>query len=472
MPSAPARQRTACCDRCAALERDNAALRAENQQLRTLLESERRKGKRQAAPFSKGPPRSKPRRPGRRAGARYGKRGHRQPPKHVDKVCDAPLPRHCPDCHGTLEHTEVRHQYQTDIPPVRPQVTRFDVHVGHCTCCGKRVQGRHPLQTSDALGAAGSLIGPRAAALAVDLNKGIGLSYGKVQGVFADAFGLSITRGALCSMVARVGRAAEPTYQALSSWIRREPVVSPDETGWRVGALSAWLWAFVSPELTVYAIRPGRGFAEAAEILGDNFAGTLVRDGWRSYCCFCSASHQTCCCHILRRCNNLLQTAQRGAARVPHEVKRIIKSALALRDRRDAGEISTHGLRVATGKIAARTDRLLSWNPTDPENAKLLDHLDRERQHGALFTFLRDPNVPATNFWAEQAIRPAVVNRKVWGGNRTWSGAHTQEILTSVLRTCRQQGHHPSAILIDLLRSPDSTVATLLRPSGLDAQPP
>ena len=45
----------------------------------------------------------------------------------------------------------------------------------------------------------------------------------------------------------------------------------------------------------------------------------------------------------------------------------------------------------------------------------------------ALFTFLRHPRlVDATNWRAEQAIRPAVVTRKVCGGNRSWQGAAAQ----------------------------------------------
>jgi len=32
----------------------------------------------------------------------------------------------------------------------------------------------------------------------------------------------------------------------------------------------------------------------------------------------------------------------------------------------------------------------------------------------------------ATNHRAEEAIRPAVVARKVWGGNRTVNGAHSR----------------------------------------------
>ena len=43
------------------------------------------------------------------------------------------------------------------------------------------------------------------------------------------------------------------------------PVVTPDETGWRVGAKPHWLWTCVTPETTVYAICPGRSFDDAAD---------------------------------------------------------------------------------------------------------------------------------------------------------------------------------------------------------------
>ncbi|HXG13087.1 MAG TPA: transposase, partial [Gemmataceae bacterium] len=55
------------------------------------------------------------------------------------------------------------------------------------------------------------------------------------------------------------------------------------------------------------------------------------------------------------------------------------------------------------------------------------------------FLFLTDVRVPPSNWEAEQAIRPAVVNRKVWGGNRTEAGAQAQGVHSSVLQTCKQQ---------------------------------
>ena len=85
-------------------------------------------------------------------------------------------------------------------------------------------------------------------------------------------------------------------------------------------------------------------------------------------------------------------------------------------------------------------------------NRRLLDHLGRER--GALFTFLAQPGVQATNWRAEQAIRPAVVCRTAWGGNATWDGAETWQVLASVLRTTTQQQRDPVALLAGLLLAP------------------
>ena len=59
-------------------------------------------------------------------------------------------------------------------------VRQFTVHIGCCADCGRRVQGRHPLQTSDALGAAAAQLGAHLIALVVVLNKQLGLSFGKI----------------------------------------------------------------------------------------------------------------------------------------------------------------------------------------------------------------------------------------------------------------------------------------------------
>lgn len=89
---------------------------------------------------------------------------------------------------------------------------------------------------------------------------------------------------------------------------------------------------------------------------------------------------------------------------------------------------------------------------TRPSNRWLLKH--RRLEQSALFTFLRRSDVEATNFRAEQGIRPAVVNRDGWGRNRTRREAHAQQVLMSVMETCRQRRADVVGFLTEVQRRP------------------
>lgn len=437
-----------------ACRRENAELRAMVTELRAMVVQLQRRNKRQTAPFSKGPPKPKPLTPGRKPGEEYGKKGHREPPspEQVDETHDAPLPESCPDCgSGEVKSEGVEPQWQQEI--VRKTIWRqFDVEVGCCGRCGRRLQGRHPLQTSNALGAASSQLGPEAQAMAVLLNKELGISHGKVARFLERAYGLVLTRGGSAQVILRAGRRCLPAYRQILLVVRRSVWVVPDETGWRVAAILHWLWAFVAEQATAYVIRPGRGHEVAFEVLGKDCDAHLTHDGHKSYDLLKQAIHQQCLGHFLDRCKRLLLVAARGSVRFPRAVKALLKDALALRDRHQAQEVSDHGLAVSRGRLDTRLGRLLASRKTDPENERFRKHLAGHQDQ--IFTFLRFPGMDATNWKAEQAIRPAVVNRKVWGGNRTQRGAEAQAILMSVLRTCVQQGREALDFLARTLCAP------------------
>jgi transposase len=430
------------CPTCEGLRRRVAELEA---QLAEAL----RAGKRQAAPFAKGPPKPQPKKPGRKPGKDYGRKGHRPPPTHIDEVHDALLPDACPDCGGPIEPTDVQQQYQVEIPR-RPIHRQFHVQIGHCRGCARRVQGRHPLMTSDALGAAASQLGPDAQAAVVDLNKQAGLSHGKVTQVLHNLFGIDLTRGGSAHTVLRAGRRCGGVFQTLLDTLPQAERANADETGWRVGGRLAWLHTIVSPEATVYLIDPTRSGDVAERVLGLDYAGLLGHDGWSVYSRFTLACHQQCLAHLLRRCDELLQTATGGAVLFPRRVKSLLEQALELRDRHQAGQVSDHGVLVACGRLTNRLADLVWPAKVHEANERFAQHLWNHRDE--LFTFLKYPAIEATNWLAEHAIRFGVILRKVWGGNRTWAGARAQSVLMSVLRTCWQQGRSALAFLSQLLR--------------------
>lgn len=414
-----------------------AQLQTQVQRLSAQLQEALRAGKRQAAPFAKGPPKDKPKRPGRKPGAGYGPKAHRPIPQAPpDEVIDVPRPDACPHCGGPTVEDHTAHQYQTEIPR-KPIIRRFDLHIGRCTRCGKRVQPRHALQTSNALGAAASQLGPDAQAAIVHLNKHSGLPHGKIAEFVGSFFGIRLSRGGACQVMLRAADRSGPIYQGILGGVPRFPWIVPDETGWRIGGRLAWLHTAVTERLTAYVIAPSRGYDVAERLIGADYAGTLIHDGFATYDRFWRSWHQQCLNHLLTRCKRLLASATAGAVCFPRQVRTLLSDALRLRDRRDAGEVSAHGLACSVGRLKARLERLVHWTRSHPDNERFAAHLHRHRDH--LFTFLERPGIDATNHRAEQALRPAVLVRKLSGGSRTARGAEAHACLISVCRTARQQ---------------------------------
>jgi transposase len=437
------------CLRCLALERQVADLLAQVEQLRRLLDEQRRGGKRQAAPFAKGPPKAMPKKPGRKPGKDYGTKAHRQPPEQIDEIHEAPLPDACPDCGGPLIQTHIDQQFQVEIPR-RPIHRQFNIHIGCCQHCGRRVQGRHPLQTSDALGAAAAQLGPDAQAAVVELNKQGGMAHGKISRILHSLFGIRLTRGGSTHVVLRAARRAEPIYTSICDTVQQAPWAGLDESGWHVGGHKAWLHTLVGPDATAYVIDPTRSGAPAERILGRNYAGVMIHDGWSSYNGFLQAQHQQCLSHLFRRCHELLENARRGAVRLPRRISALLHQALDLRDRHEQGQLSRHGLAVCRGRLHNQLLDAICLRKTNEANDCFAQFLWEHENE--LLTFLKFPGLDATNWRAELAIRFGVILRKVWGGNRTWVGARAQAVLMSLWRTCWQRGHNALDYFSQLLR--------------------
>jgi hypothetical protein len=452
---------TAECPNCRVLRREVAALREEVRRLRDEL----RRLHRQAAPIGRDRPKPDPKPPGRKPG--QGEFQHRESPPEdqIAKTEFTPLER-CPDCGGPLHDKQTHETIQTDLPPIRPVHTRFVTQSGWCARCKKRVRSRGPEQVSTATGAAGVVLGPNARSLAADLHHRLGVPYAKVADLYETSFELSVTPSGLAQSGARLAERAAPVYEELVRAIRRSCAAYADETGWRIGPLSAWLWAFTNAELTVYAIDESRGHEVIVRILGREFRGVLHAD------CFLAYDHrdfaewvqQKCFAHFLKTLSRMEEEKTRGAVRFPRALAEVLRQALALREERSP--LSARAFRRRRAKIERRLDALIAEARrfSDPDNRRFAKRLRKQRRR--LFTFL-DPEregVEATNNRAERALRPAVIVRKTGGCNKTARGARTHAVLASVLVTARQRGVDALGYLGRLLTVPGPPPSLLAVP--------
>src|ERR1700738_4069720 len=212
--------------RLSQLERRLAKLEAEDSLLRQQLDEPRREAHRQTAPFRRRNTQLRPKKPGRRKGHPAANRPP-PPPQARDRIIDVPCLR-CPDCQAGLLDPGVVVQYQTDLPPMVPIVTQFNIETGYCPCCRRYCQGRHPEQISDAIGAAGNTIGPVALTMAAELKHRLGVPYRKICDFFSTYFDLTICPATLVRAEQRLTHLALPTYDLLIEALRQAEVVHAD----------------------------------------------------------------------------------------------------------------------------------------------------------------------------------------------------------------------------------------------------
>jgi transposase len=437
------------CPGCNERDHEIDELKKRVAELEKRLDDTERASKRQAAPFSKGPPLELPKKPGRKAGKKHGRHGHRPPPppEAIDETLEAPLPDACPDCGGDIqEDDDVDEQFQTDIPtkPIRRMIR---IHKGCCKTCGRRVRGRHPLQTSDATGAAQSQIGPNAQASIVYLNKRCGMSYGKIVDHLKEANGIDIKPSTATRIVLRAADKLQPVHDEIKESIKNAEVITPDETGWRNGGRPVWLHAWVTDQATCYVIDPHRSADALEKVIGLDYSGTLIHDGASSYDRFLEALHQQCVAHPLRRAHKLEENLTGRNKLFPRQVIDLVQDALDIRDACLQGELDRADLEIAFEMHCDELDRLTAQPRCNPLNDTFARHL---RNHGPeWFLFLLEPGQPATNYLAELALRLPISNRKIFGGNRTDAGCQAQVIICSTIQTCRQQKRSAFAFIRD-----------------------
>src|SRR5688500_2297062 len=413
------------------LQEELAKARGRIEGLEARVEELERTAARQTAPFrrrdSQKVVEKKP--PGRKA----GHRGVGRPrPLHIDREEEAPLPA-CPQCGGAVQDRAPLTQYIEELPPVRPVVTRLTTWKGICPQCGE-VHSRHPLQVSQAQGAAGVQLGPRAVALATLLNKQFGIPMRKTCRILRDGFGLKLSAGGLAQMLHRVAAKLRPRYEALREQVRQSDANYMDETSWYVGDPHWVLWVSTAPQYTLYHVDPSYGGGVAEKLLGREYAGVLVTDCHGAYKRMKCPQHK-CIAHHLRALTKARGKNPTSPSAYLDAWEDLWRDVIQLRHQRDELPAETFAQRRAA--LEATWERLLARRATQAGERAFLVRMQNLGEHhfGCLYH-----NVEATNNRAERAIRPAVIARKVSCGNRTQRGASTWQILVSLATTAQQCG--------------------------------
>lgn len=373
----------------------------------------------------------------RKPGGQPGHKGtHRAVVDNPDRVVPH-LPRACQHCQADFSGNEtmvgkpVRHQV-TDLPPILPVVIEHQLNRCRCENCGKTTRAELPV------GVGQGQFGPRLTAFVAMLSGRYRLTRRELSSVLGDAFGLRLSVGSVQALCEQAAHALATPFQEVAEEVLAEPVVHPDETGWRHRGKKAWLWTVSSRKAAVFKLHRGRGHEARRVILPDDYSGVVVSDRWATYTPF--ERRGICHAHLLRNWRAISERKHPGAKAAGAwgvaETERMLRLHREYRD----GVLSRDGLRLRMRLVKARYAKMLDMAEEcgDPKAKTLALELNRLWKH--LWTFVEMEGVDPTNNEAEQTIRPAVLWRK--GSFGTWSemGQRFTERSLTIAATTRKQG--------------------------------
>ncbi|UOO96797.1 IS66 family transposase (plasmid) [Halococcus dombrowskii] len=364
--------------------------------------------------------------PGRKAGHEPEWRDAPDPDQEIEVTCDC-----CPECGEQFDESAgVSPRLVEELPdPQPPEVTQYNRHHYECHSCGTETVASHP--DCPDRGQFGVNVIAQSALSRYDHR----LPYRKIGDRFEQLHGLELSGASAWHATERAARAGRCEYEQIRNQIQQADVVHVDETGIKRDGEQAWIWTFTTENHTLYAVRESRGSDVPAEVLGEDFAGTVVCDGWTAYPAF-SSNLQRCWAHILREAEDAAEKQAEGEP-IYRALKQLyvalqtrLESDLTVRERADLQ-------RVARRELESLIERSVPDGPV----ATLLGKIEGGLDHW--LTFIGEPAVSPTNNAAESALREPVVLRKIIGTLRNDHGMFVHETLLSLLATWRQQGRNP-----------------------------
>jgi transposase len=436
--------------RVAELEAENAELKARMAALEARLGMNSRNSSR---PPSSDPPnvaaRPKRRPSGRRRGGQPGHRGTTRsllPPEKVKRIVNL-IPETCERCAAGLEGSDPKptRRQVIDVPPVKPEVTEYRRHTLPCACGAKTTAPLPP-------GVGESAFAPRLKAMLAMCSSVYRLSRRTVEGLMADFFNVDISLGSVSACEQTVSEAVASPVAEAREHVEKASVAHADETGFREVAAEggppkkAWLWAAVTPLVTVFLVHAKRSALAAKELLG-SFAGILVSDRWSAYGFIDATRRQLCWAHLLRDFEWIAEFGGEAAATGKALVERA-KLMFQWWHEFKAGSLSRSGFQERMRPLMGRMDALLEEGAASGHKKTAGRCRKILGLRAALWTFVRVEGVEPTNNAAERALRPAVLWRKGSFGSASARGSRFVERMLTVAATCRQQGRNVLDFLV------------------------
>ena len=360
----------------------------------------------------------------------YKKPGQKQGHDGVTRATPIPtlsielVSEKCRHCDNKLNNPfKIESKIIEEIPEPKPiEVIEYKIGYYKCDKCGNvTIAGNLPR------GRFGTNVIVQSTLMKYD-NR---LPFRRVADTLERQYGLDITPACVLDLTRRASDVLKADYKEIIRRIKGAKIIYVDETSIDVGGRKFWIWIFVTSKYTFVAIRKSRSKKVLEEILGKNFKGTIVCDGWKAYSEY-TTNIQRCWAHLLREAKHLAGKFQSGL-NLYEGMKKIYAKVKAVTCR----ELYWRRKKIYDKLIAELkqwVDYASCYKELRKFAVKIMNGIDY------FFTRVLNPRIEATNNTAERALREHVVIRKIIGTLRNEKGTSIHETIMTMFATWKQQG--------------------------------
>jgi transposase len=381
-----------------------------------------------------------PKKPKGKTGKKQGGQpGHKRTTRALipSEQCDDVIvlkPKNCRKCNSALKGKDpqpLRHQV-FDLPEIKATVIEYQLQRLLCCNCGTQTCAKLPP------GVPQGQCGPRLAAMTGLLLGHFRQSKRRAASFLSDLLKIPCSPAWTVKIQNTVSQALEAPYNELQSELTKQSQLFVDESPTKQSSQKAWIWVAVAKMFAVFGIFTSRKREALQALLGDYRHIIINCDRAKMY--YDCKRLQWCWAHLKRDFQKLIDTPDRQVKRLGHDLMKQERLLFEQWQKYKEGHRTWRGFQCTVAPIRDKVHEYLLRGRFSG-NAEIVGMceslLDNEQW---LWTFTRVEGIEPTNNRAEQALRPAVIQRKLSFGTQSAKGSRFIERMLTVSETCRIQG--------------------------------
>lgn len=364
----------------------------------------------------------------------------------------------CPECGKELKEISSKTRYVVEVIPSKIKVIKLIKVSMKCPECNKRNNKiYYPLCNENLTG---SILTPSLAAFIAYHKYELGIPLEHLAKHITNSIGFDINKENLSNYMAKVGTILEPIYEKMKEDLlnNKSKVIHSDETTLVVtkrdeankDRKKSYVYVYTSSyydekQIRIYDFHESRSIDETTKWL-KNYDGVVECDNYSGYDKLKSNNSnimlQKCWAHVRRRYADILKNLnekQKKESKAYLILKEIGKLFDLEKQYRKDKLTPSQIVEARKKNVPPIKEKLyeLVYNSNPAKNSALEKAIEYTKDcWDDLYTFVDNGYVEMTNNTAERAVKPFVVQRKVFQTSGSYAGARYTGKIFSIIQTC------------------------------------